>query len=371
MSFQKIPENASLIYDLPQEAMAEIAGLYPVIGANPGLSLLARFWSYLIFHQPPGTAGAVSTWPLPVPVLGDQAGIWPLAILVSGAERAFEAYRKLGMENRIALETLAFGGLYTRDYYRRNGRWGLSELNWLRRHVQARIFRLGRLVFNTGTYSWPFMTVRNRESQIITLCDGDVPYRADGLPDGTNNRREAESWLPVLQKSDLSLVGHPVASDGTVQRETIALDPNEWRVVLRKGDRVVDVHIPSGSKLSLKECEDAYREAYRFFPRYFPGIPFKAFVCKSWIMDPALSLILPPESNLVKFQRMFKPLPVIGDERQTYELVFDDPHVELDQFTPVTSLQKAIIRHVKLGNRMRSSAGFRLWEQPAGSVALS
>ncbi|WJH33702.1 hypothetical protein N6H14_27405 [Paenibacillus sp. CC-CFT747] len=80
-------------------------------------------------------------------------------------------------------------------------------------------------------------------------------------------------------------------------------------------------------------------------------------------MDPALGRILPPESNLVKFQRFFKPLPVVGSEHQTYDLVFDDPNVDLSAFRPVTSLQRAIIKHVKQGNKMRSAAGFTLWNQ--------
>ncbi|MFK7693195.1 glycoside hydrolase domain-containing protein [Paenibacillus sp. HJGM_3] len=363
-SFDRMPKDAALIYDLPQEAMKPIAELYPVIAADERLSLLGSFWHYMIFYEPPGTGGNASAWPLPDLELGNRASIWPLAVLVSGSERASEAYNKLGVSTKIAMETLAFGGLYTRDYYKRYGRWGLSELGWLRHHVHARIFRLGRLVFNPVIFHWPFLTVRNRATgAMVTLCDGDVRYRGDGLPDGTNNRREPDAWRPILQRSDSLLAGHPVTPEGIVQQEPIELDPKEWEEVLAKGDPVVDVHIPSGSKLSEAECEEAYEQAYTFFAHYFPSVPFRAFICKSWIMDPALARILPPESKLVKFQRRFDPLPVIGDERQTYDLVFEQPDIDLSTFTPVTSLQRAIIDYVKRGNLMRSSAGFTLWPQ--------
>ncbi|WJH33703.1 acyltransferase domain-containing protein [Paenibacillus sp. CC-CFT747] len=204
--------------------------------------------------------------------MGDQASLWPLAILISGTERAREAYRELGISTKIMMETLAFGGLYTRDYYKRHGRWGLSELGWLRHHVHARIFRLGRLVFNSSVFHWNFVGVRNRATgAIVMLCDGDVRYRKDGLQDGTNGRKEPDAWLPILKRSDRLLVGHPVTLEGTAQREPISLDPNEWETVLKNGDRVVEVHIPSGSKLKETECEESYEEAYAFFPDTFRG----------------------------------------------------------------------------------------------------
>ncbi|WJH33704.1 hypothetical protein N6H14_27415 [Paenibacillus sp. CC-CFT747] len=57
-NFEQLPMDAELLYDLPDEAMKRIAQLYPAVADDNRLSLLASFWHYMIFYQPPG-AGAM------------------------------------------------------------------------------------------------------------------------------------------------------------------------------------------------------------------------------------------------------------------------------------------------------------------------
>jgi hypothetical protein len=359
----RLPEEAAFVFDLPDPVLPLLREVGSRIRQEEQLYRLALLWHYLIFHVPPGEGGFANGWPLPRRELGDGADLFPLAVLVSGTEHARNAYRIRGVAESVERATLAFGGLYTRDFYARHGRWGLSELGWLKNHVHARIFRLGRLVFNAATYRWPFLVLRGRHTgQIVALCDGgEVRYRQDGLPDGTNNRFETDAWTPFLDRTEDRWTGFPVTAEGRVRLEPVSLDRNGWEPVLARGDRVVEVHIPSGGKLLEAECREAFREAKSFFARLYPEDRFAAFTCRSWIMDPALADLLPESSNLVVFQRSFHPLPLVGDERQTYDLVFGDPDVDLSRVSPKTNLQRAIIDYVKRGNRMRSSAGFRLW----------
>ena len=47
---------------------------------------------------------------------------------------------------------------------------------------------------------------------------------------------------------------------------------------------------------------------------------FTGFTCWSWLLDPNLARILPPESNIVQFQRDFHQLPIPANEALTSQL---------------------------------------------------
>lgn len=74
---------------------------------------------------------------------------------------------------------------------------------------------------------------------------------------------------------------------------------------LRKGDPVLEVHIPFGPKLTMEEVERSFAMAKEFFPKYFPDFDYKCFTCHSWMLDEKLKDYLPQESNILKFADLF------------------------------------------------------------------
>ncbi len=96
---------------------------------------------------------------------------------------------------------------------------------------------------------------------------------------------------------------------------------------------------------------------------------FTGFTCWSWLLDPNLAKILPPESNIVQFQRDFHQLPVPANEAQAYDLVFGDSTIDPTKVTPTTSLQRAIADYVRAGHRLRSAGGIITWGK-AKALAL-
>ncbi|QOV19367.1 hypothetical protein INP51_15765 [Blautia liquoris] len=56
-------------------------------------------------------------------------------------------------------------------------------------------------------------------------------------------------------------------------------------VTLKKGDKVINMHIPSSGSFSEKTRMDSYQRAYRFFEKDFPEktVPI---VCSSWLLYP-------------------------------------------------------------------------------------
>lgn len=131
---------------------------------------------------------------------------------------------------------------------------------------------------------------------------------------------------------------------------------------LHKGDPVLGVHIPATGPLLDAACEESFRLAAEFFPRHFPDHPFVAFTCESWMMDPHLALYLPPDSNLIRFQRRFSLFPPPESLAwQLYQRVLGwEVRTVQDAPPPRTTLQRAVLEHVRRGGHWQGGLGIRL-----------
>lgn len=126
------------------------------------------------------------------------------------------------------------------------------------------------------------------------------------------------------------------------------------------GDSVMGLHIPrTGGPMSDKEVEESFNLAKEFFPKYFPDFEYKCYMCHSWLLDPTLRQLLPPDSNIVKFLNRFdvtethestSGLGIIFGGGTTYENVLEK--------TPQTSLQKAAYDYIKNGGKLLDGFGF-------------
>ncbi len=359
----EIPPDAARVFDLPPEVLGPLESACRAISENPALAELARFRHYAVFHHPIDVLPHPWLGPEPLAILGDEAWLQPLAVLVSGTEHAVEFHRRKGIPEDAMFASLAFGGLYVRRFRERKGLWGLHMLGWMRHYIQARLLRLGRLVFGITSYDWPFRVYRNRrDGSTAILCDGGR-FRADGMADGTGGIFDPEPWTASLETTDKLIRGHAVSPEGTAVREPITLRAGEWEQVVGPGDDQIDVHIPSGGKLSVEECTDSYRRALELLPKLYPDRRLPVFTCWTWLLDPALKTMLGPESNIIRFQNPYRLVPLAGNEKQCYDLVFGDPEIDITKAPRDTYLQRAIADYVTSGGRMCQARGIILWEE--------
>ena len=125
------------------------------------------------------------------------------------------------------------------------------------------------------------------------------------------------------------------------------------------GARAVGVHIPEGGPLDPAACDASFAAASQFFARYFSGDGFGVAVCTSWLLDEQLAEYLPKDSNIVRFQRRFHPLPgsTPGNE-DVYRFVFDERDPLQDGVIARTSLQHAVVQHLRAGGEWRVRTGW-------------
>ncbi len=75
---------------------------------------------------------------------------------------------------------------------------------------------------------------------------------------------------------------------------------------IKKGDNVIEVHIPAGGKLSPEVCRASFEKAKEFFAKYFPNFKYTYFTCRSWLLDTKLKDYLPEGSGILTFADMFE-----------------------------------------------------------------
>lgn len=120
----------------------------------------------------------------------------------------------------------------------------------------------------------------------------------------------------------------------------------------------LSLHIPRSGPLTPEACDASFARAREFFPRHFPGEDRRLVTCGSWLLDPVLADLLPPESNIVRFQRRFEVDP--GTKDATGDMlyfVFGTATTPPDRLRARTALQRAVLAHLRAGGGWRNSTG--------------
>lgn len=175
---------------------------------------------------------------------------------------------------------------------------------------------------------------------------------------------------------------------------------------LKPGAGAVSIHIAEGGRLDRDSVADSLRAGRRFFAEAF-GIDYPIAICTSWLLDPQLADYLRPESNIIRFQRMFTLVdpegrrepggvtPVApggrgsggGDavasggagglsgrpaasggaaatpeysngDRDVFRFVFRMPRVDPVAVEPATSLERAVVDLIRSGGHWRVPTGW-------------
>ena len=130
---------------------------------------------------------------------------------------------------------------------------------------------------------------------------------------------------------------------------------------LKKGDKVVNVHIPRTlTPLDKKSRDDAYAQAAEFFSGMTDGAPI-AFVCSSWLLYPEAEKILPAHSNIRGFMADYDIIRSKVDEEGDYHnmwRLFDMDYTgDFKDYPEDSSLRRAYKKFLLDGNRTGSGYG--------------
>ena len=268
----------------------------PTPGAQPELWWLFERCYHAVLRDV-GQPGAITRWPSLPAQLGATGRCFWVWVYLAAVPALRRWHRAHGIADEVSDSTIADLGRHVRLYRRRTGSVGFDEQFWFGLHFRGDLFELGRLQFN--------------------------PYRLLTGPAG-----------PLFWYAE---------------------PPGEG---FRPGDPALGVHIPESGPLTPAACDASFKAAQEFFARLFPSQTYRVATCTSWLMDDQLLEYLDADSNIVRFQRRFDLVPGVRDDDQSpVRFVFHQELSELDQLTPRTRLERAIVAHIAAGKHWHMRTG--------------
>jgi hypothetical protein len=186
-----------------------------------------------------------------------------------------------------------------------------------------------------------------------TLCDLGRNLARDRLLFGEGGLRTSD-WLTLHFRGSLYQLGRLQFNRRADTRAARGVgSPAD-------ADRALEIHIPESGPLTPEECDRALALAQPFFVEHFAETPTVG-VCTSWLLDPQLADYLEASSNVVRFQRRFN---LVGEgydgDASVLRFVFHRITPNIDDLPQRTTLERAIVRHLRAGKHWRNWTGW-LW----------
>lgn len=131
---------------------------------------------------------------------------------------------------------------------------------------------------------------------------------------------------------------------------------NYSKLPFKRGDTVINIHIPACGKLDINECKKSLYDAVSFFKTYFPELKWEYFLCESWLVYGNNDKFMDKNSNILNFTKLFTVNYSVHDEYQTYERLYNLKHTpvfrsQIKRLPERTSLQKRAKEYRLAGNR--------------------
>ncbi len=320
-------------------------------------------WRLLDAPEPAG----FGDWPTLQQALGDDCGLFYLLVGLACVPRVEAYHRALGVPAGVTRETCRQPYCFSLNYRAAHGgRLGLPrlQLGWLRHYTREPYFRLGRLEFWLRPYPGGVHVYRHRRlGRTLALAEHGARFDAAGyLPRAADIAPTARLRTAAYEVTETAVTGVPIAPWGRALPRSVALERADWELALTAGDTCLQLHIPAGGGLTPQACAESFQRAVAFFARHFPDRPAAAIVCGSWIYNPDLEEILPPDANLVRHLREVYLYPIPSGGTDGLWFIFLQ-----DAFDPATaprrtSVQRAILGHLEQGKPWRCGGMFMLTE---------
>jgi hypothetical protein len=121
---------------------------------------------------------------------------------------------------------------------------------------------------------------------------------------------------------------------------------------VRRGDKVIGVHIPEGGPLLPEKCDESFRRAEALF-----GPEYPIYTCDSWLTSPALLDLLGPDSNIRAFQSRFEVVDVTYPFPLAEQRVWGVVQKDKSRYSEDTSLRRNLKRYLMDGGRIGMGLG--------------
>jgi len=127
---------------------------------------------------------------------------------------------------------------------------------------------------------------------------------------------------------------------------------------MKKGEAIVEVHIPSGEPLQLEDCNKSIAAAKVFLAKYYPEYTYEFFTCHSWLLDETLHKLMEPGANILQFQTLFQVVEdEVSDAAIRYIFRWDAVREKVPQYEATSKLAVNVKDYVMKGGKLYQSYG--------------
>lgn len=135
----------------------------------------------------------------------------------------------------------------------------------------------------------------------------------------------------------------------------------EYELTHLDGASAISLHIPTDVRLVPALLRESYQQARTLLEAAFPEYRDAPVFCCSWLLSPTLKMLLPPGSNILRFQRSFTVTPM-ESSRGYLQWVYKNPNLPLEALPEDTSLQRNLKAYLLSGGTFADGKGMLIRE---------
>lgn len=349
----RMPEGATeILLDITRKINTDgkLFGIYKEFYKN---HIDSGYWT-TVWDSPP-------VHPYVREVIGKEASLFYLHAALQRLPITEQRYSERGLSEELFADTLSDIGVWVQHAFNLVGYYAMGNFGWIWRHLEARLFRLGGMQFMAAEFSGVVKGFYNaKEKSCLLLCGEGMELRANGDMQGVCNKaKTTDGFVTEYRETEDYFIGNPITPLGKGLNKQVKLKRKEWQKVLDQGDTLLEIHIPRNTPFDMGSLQATYKQAKEFYAANFPEIKVQGMMCHTWFFTPQLREMLPPTSNILKFQKQFYLYPTAGSERFLWNFVFNEV-TELKDAKPDTSLRKQVLRYLKEGKELFDMNGIFL-----------
>ena len=345
---QEIARNCAEA-NLDKAAMQSLLDLAQRISDDPDLRSLSSAVHHIVFETSEDYSEAIHRADA---AFGAEADLLHALLVLDSIRLVREKQRARGVPGEIARAVNERHAIaWLNHAVATRGHVGISDWipGWMRTIGSGELYRLGRLEFVLRAWDYPFRVYANSQThEVIVLAEAEQRFTSDGYLVGST------TWTSTLTESDDAVIGIPISPRGHALPQSVRLPRSAWRMVLSQDDPVLDIHVPGEGALTVDSLHNALTQAESFFNQFYPERPFVAYACDSWLFSPQIEAMLPPESNILRWQHEGYLFPADDDEGSFLLFTFGSVTIDLATAPQDTRLRRSIIAHLAEGGELRS-----------------
>lgn len=357
---------------LRDDSLPELLALAEQVRGDETLLALAALMHFALFEDAEGPGA----WNIPYPAgrfaTEESQGLLNFLVALGFCPVFARLNRARGIPGETISATLGQIACYANNFHRAFGHAGIyrGQLSWLHTYMPPRrYFRIGRLEFCQQPYSRSAVAYRNKTTgEIAAFAAPGLKFMPDGRLCRTDEKAPADALETIREEANGFARGNRIGKNARIEATPVALPLADWECVLRQGDPIMEMHIPSGGGMGPDLVRDAMKRSFAFFDKYFPGNGAKALTCGSWILSAQLQEALPDGSNILALQDMVHLVPVApsaGCDGGLWFLFLSRPPYDPKALPRDTSMRRAVAEWMEKGETFCAGEMFILRDEVA------